>query len=464
MTDERWPRVKALFQAAVERPTDERDAFLAAATGDDDALRREVESLLTSDTLGRQLPRSAARRRRARACRCSRSPRWRRWSHTPAAPGPHCGSSRRSLRHRRPAGCGRAWAKCTRAFDTKLHRDVALKVLPRLFALDPERLARFTREAQLLATLNHPNIAAIYGLEESIGAQALVLELVDGPTLADRIAPGPMPLEEALTIARQIAEALEAAHEKGIIHRDVKPANIKIARNGVVKVLDFGLAKVWDGAPQSDLSRSPRLTATDIGERTILGTPAYMSPEQARGQAAGQADGHLVVRLRALRNAHGPRAVRRATPSPTRIAAILEREPDWRRCRPRRRHPSADCCAGVWTRIARDGSIPLPGHDWRSTKRSPLPPAETLAATPSRRVTPMPIAALVCRGLACRARDVGGHAAPPRCRPCCRHASRSCPAGAAGECVRLHPRSRPFTRWTASQCYAPEGPTAPAAR
>ena len=133
-------------------------------------------------------------------------------------------------------------------------------MLPEPFALDPDRLTRFKREAQLLATLNHPNIAAIYGLEESSGSQALVLELVEGPTLADRIALGPISPEEAVTIARQIAEALEAAHEKGIIHRDLKPANIKIPRNGVVKVLDFGLAKVWDGAPQTELSSSPRLT------------------------------------------------------------------------------------------------------------------------------------------------------------------------------------------------------------
>ena len=173
-----------------------------------------------------------------------------------------------------------------RARDTNLNRDVALKVLPELFALDPDRLARFKREAQVLATLNHPNIAAIYGLEESNSAQALVLELVDGPTLADRIAQGSISLEDALTIGRQIAEALEAAHEKGIIHRDVKPANIKIAGDGTVKVLDFGLAKVWDGAPQADPSGSPRLTSTDFAKRTIMGTPAYMSPEQARVQAA----------------------------------------------------------------------------------------------------------------------------------------------------------------------------------
>ena len=130
-----------------------------------------------------------------------------------------------------------------RARDTKLNRDVALKVLPDAFASDPDRLARFQREAQVLASLNHPNIAAIYGLEESDGIRALVLELVEGPTLADRIKQGPIPLDEALPIAKQIADALEAAHEAGVIHRDLKPANIKVKDDGTVKVLDFGLAK-----------------------------------------------------------------------------------------------------------------------------------------------------------------------------------------------------------------------------
>jgi serine/threonine-protein kinase len=171
-----------------------------------------------------------------------------------------------------PLGAG-AMGEVYRACDTKLNRIVALKVLPERFALDPDRLARFAREALLLAKLSHPNIGAIHGLDESNGTQALVLELIDGPTLADRI--GKISADEALTIARQIAEALEAAHEKGIIHRDLKPANIKIAPTGVVKVLDFGLAKVWDGAPQSDLSASPSLTATDLGEGILLGTPAY---------------------------------------------------------------------------------------------------------------------------------------------------------------------------------------------
>ena len=305
MTDERWPQVKALFQAAVERPAEERDAFLAAATGDDEGLRREVESLLTSDTSAvsflDRLP-VASELVLADALTAPPASMDHPLSHAVLTPGLRVGLYEIVA----PLGAG-AMGEVYRACDTKLNRHVALKVLPELFALAPDRLARFKREAQLLATLNHPNIAGIYGLEESNGAQALVLELVDGPTLGDRIALGPIPVEEALAIARQIAEAVEAAHEKGIIHRDLKPANIKIARNGAVKVLDFGLAKVWDGAPQSDLSGSPGLTASDI---SILGTP-HTEPGTGAWPVAGPADGHLVVRLRALRNPHGPRAVRR---------------------------------------------------------------------------------------------------------------------------------------------------------
>ena len=161
-----------------------------------------------------------------------------------------------------------------------------MKTLPDAFAADPDRLARFTREAQILASLNHPNIAAIYGIEEDEveGRRALVLELVEGPTLADRIANGPIPLDEALPIAKQIAEALEAAHEAGVIHRDLKPANIKVREDGTVKVLDFGLAKALDPNPEGDPSQSPTLTAAATQMGVILGTAAYMSPEQARGK------------------------------------------------------------------------------------------------------------------------------------------------------------------------------------
>ena len=176
---------------------------------------------------------------------------------------------------------GQVW----QATDTQLNRQVALKILPDAFADDPDRLARFSREAQILASLNHPNIAAIYGIEEAEGTRALVLELVEGPTLADRISQGPLPLDEALPIAKQIAEALEAAHEAGVIHRDLKPANIKVKADGTVKVLDFGLAKALDPSPVGDPSQSPTLTAAATQMGVIMGTAAYMSPEQARGKA-----------------------------------------------------------------------------------------------------------------------------------------------------------------------------------
>ncbi len=180
-----------------------------------------------------------------------------------------------------------------RATDSRLRREVALKVLPAAFTADPERLARFEREAQLLAQLHHPAIASIFGLEEAPGLRALVMELVEGPTLSERLEPGALPLEECLPIARQIAVALEAAHEKGIVHRDLKPQNVKITPDGAVKVLDFGLAKAMDsgaaGAPSPatspTLMNSPTLTAAGTQLGVILGTAAYMAPEQARGGA-----------------------------------------------------------------------------------------------------------------------------------------------------------------------------------
>jgi len=175
-----------------------------------------------------------------------------------------------------------------RATDTKLKRQVAIKILPPSLAADHDRLARFQREAEVLASLNHPNIAAIHGLEESGGMTALVMELVEGDDLSQRIARGAIPLDDALPIAKQIAEALEAAHEQGIIHRDLKPANIKVRSDGTVKVLDFGLAKAMEpaaGSPPS-LSMSPTITTPAMTQAgMLLGTAAYMSPEQARGTA-----------------------------------------------------------------------------------------------------------------------------------------------------------------------------------
>jgi serine/threonine-protein kinase len=172
-----------------------------------------------------------------------------------------------------------------RARDSRLQRDVALKVLPEIFAADASRMARFEREARLLASLNHLHIAAVYGVEESDSCRALVMELVEGPTLADRIAAGPIPLEETLPIAKQVAEAVEYAHDHGVIHRDLKPANIKVTADGTVKVLDFGLAKALTDEPtETDLRNSPTLSAVATMQGVVLGTAAYMSPEQAKGK------------------------------------------------------------------------------------------------------------------------------------------------------------------------------------
>jgi len=219
-----------------------------------------------------------------------------------------------------------------RARDTKLDRDVALKILPEPFASDPDRLARFEREAKILAALNHPRIAQIHGLEESGGCRALVLEFVDGPTLADRIAQGSIPIDEALTIARQITEALEAAHEQGIIHRDLKPANIKLRTDGTVKVLDFGLAKALEPTSVGtvDLSASPTITSPALmtGAGVILGTASYMSPEQARGQAIDKRTDIWGFGCVLFEMITGRMVFPGATISDA-IAAVLERSPDW---------------------------------------------------------------------------------------------------------------------------------------
>jgi serine/threonine protein kinase len=223
-------------------------------------------------------------------------------------------------------GMGRVW----RAHHAALKRDDAIKVLPEAFVADPERLARFQREAQVLASLNHPNIAHVYGLEEAGGIKALVMELVAGLTLADRIAQGRISTDEALQIAQQIAEALEAAHQQGIIHRDLKPANIKLRPDGTVKVLDFGLAKISEPVgPTPSLSQSPTITvaaATQAG--VILGTAGYMSPEQARGGQVDQRTDIWSFGCVLYEMLTGHAAFQRGT-LPETLAAILDREPDW---------------------------------------------------------------------------------------------------------------------------------------
>src|SRR5450631_553564 len=217
-----------------------------------------------------------------------------------------------------------------KAHDSKLRRDVAIKVLPASFARDADRLARFRREAQLLASLNHPNIASIYNIEDSNGTTYLVMELVPGENLAERIKrDGAVPVEEALVISKQIAEALEAAHEKNIIHRDLKPANVKLTPEGKVKVLDFGLAKAFAEDPSTvDVSNSPTLSMTATMQGVILGTAAYMSPEQARGKAVDKrtdiwAFGAVLYELLTGKAAFHGEDITEI------LAAVVKSEPDW---------------------------------------------------------------------------------------------------------------------------------------
>ena len=222
-----------------------------------------------------------------------------------------------------------------RARDTKLSRDVALKVLPEAFVRDPDCMARFEREAKVLASLNHPNIASIYGLEDSDHTRALVMELVEGPTLADRIRQSAIPLGEVLSVAKLICEALEYAHDRGIVHRDLKPANIKLtsndklATNNVVKILDFGLAKALEGdAAPTDVGDSPTIGSLATQSGTILGTAAYMSPEQAKGKPVDRRTDIWAFGCVLYEMLTGRMAFRGETVTDT-LAAVLKEEPDW---------------------------------------------------------------------------------------------------------------------------------------
>ncbi len=228
-----------------------------------------------------------------------------------------------------PLGAG-GMGEVYRARDTRLGREVAIKVLPESFLADPERRARFDREARLLAALNHPNVAAVYGLEELGTARSLVLELVEGETLAERLAAGPLTVRAALVTMRQIAEALEAAHDQGIIHRDLKPANVKITPAEKVKVLDFGLAKTLAPEPiGSDLSLSPTATRNATNQGVILGTASYMSPEQARGKQLDERSDVWSFGCVFYETLTGRQAFGGETFSDV-VAAIIERDPDWR--------------------------------------------------------------------------------------------------------------------------------------
>src|SRR5499433_3917233 len=292
MNPELWPRVEELFHAALDLSPDARPAFLEKACGEDAGLRRHVELLLSKDEHAGSLlekpiladvmpphededsflPTSTVNRVSAGA--------------NPSRIGTRVGTYE-FVSLLGAGGMGEVY----RAHDAKLRRDVAIKVLPAVLANDPSRVSRFQREARTLAALNHPYIGAIYGLEETSNGYALVLELIEGPTLAQRLAKGrTIPVQEALSIARQIAEALEAAHEKGIIHRDLKPANIKVTPAGTVKVLDFGLAKAFaSDSPFAETGKSPPAFANpSTVSGVVLGTAAYMAPEQALGLAVDE--------------------------------------------------------------------------------------------------------------------------------------------------------------------------------
>jgi len=314
-----WPRLKTVFAGARALPTDERPAYLAAACVGNEALRREVESLLSSDERARSFLEAPAVVR-GDDTRVTRSLEGHRI-------GPYQIASRIGA-----GGMGEVY----QARDTTLNRQVAIKVLLPAVANDPDRLARFEREARMLAALNHPNIGAIYGFEEAEGIRFLVLELVDGQTLADKLADGArqrsqgpgLPVREALSIARQIAEALDIAHEKGIIHRDLKPGNIKITPDGVVKVLDFGLAKAAGDGSTPDLTHSPTKTANQTSDGAVMGTAGYMSPEQARGQVVDKRTDIWAFGCVLYEMLTGRVAFKGGTVSDT-IVAVLGSEPAW---------------------------------------------------------------------------------------------------------------------------------------
>ena len=308
MTPEVWLRVKEVLAGALEREPGERPVYLDHACAEQ-SLRKEVESLLIAHEQTDS-----------------------RFLEHPAAEGTTLTSGTRLGPYEivQILGVG-GMGEVYKAHDTKLKRDVAIKVLPAAFVNDPDRLSRFQREARMLASLNHPNIATIHGFEvpeQSGGTHYLVMELVPGQTLAERLSAGGLGIEQALEVAGQIAGALDAAHEKGVIHRDLKPANVKVTPEGRVKVLDFGLAKAFAKDGGQDFSKVPTLSLMDSEEGKIVGTPSYMSPEQAQGKPVDKRTdiwsfGCLLYELLT-----GQRAFRGENATET-LAKILEREPDW---------------------------------------------------------------------------------------------------------------------------------------
>jgi len=336
---ERWLKVESLYHGALEREASARPEFLRQACAGDESLLREVESLLAEEEPGSFLGESAFE---VAAQVLAQDQAGVAGTASPEAMPGRVVSHYRIMEKLGAGGMGEVY----RALDTKLGRDVALKILPKAMADDAERMARFEREARVLAALNHPNIAAIYGLEESNGIRALVMELVEGETLAELLERAKTEIRKSnvgpsfdfrvssfdyLGIAKQIAEALEYAHERGIIHRDLKPANVKITPEGTVKVLDFGLAKMLD--PQGSQSvlnpnNSPTLSALGTSAGMILGTAAYMSPEQAKGQRVDRRCDIWAFGCVLYEMLSGAKAFRGETTSDV-LAAVIKSEPEW---------------------------------------------------------------------------------------------------------------------------------------
>jgi serine/threonine-protein kinase len=313
MTPDLWQQVERIYHAALAEAPEARAAFVARACGGDAALQKEVESLLAQASAAGVLERSVGG--------LVAPPR----ETLPAMVGRRLGA----YEVQQLLGAGGMGA-VYRATDRRLNRDVAVKVLLPALTGQADGLARFGREAQLLAALNHPNIAHVHGLEDVDGHPALVMELVEGPTLADRLAPGPLPMDETLPIARQIVEALEAAHAAGIVHRDLKPANIKVRDDGTVKVLDFGLAKAFqrDGTGGPGATSSPTISMHATAAGIILGTAAYMSPEQARGRPVDKRADIWAFGAVLYEMLTGRRAFHADDTSDT-LALVLTKDPDW---------------------------------------------------------------------------------------------------------------------------------------
>ena len=312
MTPERHGRLEEICLGALQRDPAGRAAFIAETCAGDEALRRDVEALLAHAEDAEHFMERPALEIAAATFARGLSPIGRQI-------GPYTVVSALGS-----GGMGDVY----RARDTSLHRDVAIKLLPPFVGLDADRRARFDREARLLASLNHSHIAAIYELEQFDGMPVLVLELVEGETLAHRVTRGPLPLNDAIGFGRHITDALEAAHEKGIVHRDLKPANIKVTPDGMVKVLDFGLAKALATESGTNMQASAESGLTAAQTPVVLGTPAYMSPEQAQGVAVDKRTDIWAFGCVFYEMLTGTPAFRGTTLSDT-IASVIAREPDW---------------------------------------------------------------------------------------------------------------------------------------